>query len=132
VYSVKNDIIIRPSWTKKGMAGADCFSNFLKRHKGLSLRQPESMSSARMTGFNKENAKQIYDRGSEVVSIHPPGGTKIWNMGETAITTVLKLNKIVVGREDKRAEVTSAELGVLITAAAVVAAQSTFMYPLQC
>jgi hypothetical protein len=48
------------------MAGAYWFSNFLKRHTGLSLWQPESTNVARMTGSNKENPKQIYDRFSEV------------------------------------------------------------------
>jgi hypothetical protein len=85
-----------------------------------------------MRRFNKENTKQIYDRVSKVVSRYSPGATKIWNMGETGITTVLKPKKTVVGREIKRVEVTSAELGELITAAVVVSAQSTFIYPFQC
>jgi hypothetical protein len=74
----------------------------------------------------------MYDSLSEVVSRHLLGDTKIWNMGETRITMVLKPKKIVVGREIKRVEVTSSELGELVTAALVVSAQSTYIYPLQC
>jgi hypothetical protein len=36
-----------------------------------------------MTGFNKENVKQFYDKVSEVLSRHPLGASKIWSMDET-------------------------------------------------
>jgi hypothetical protein len=71
---------------------------------------------------------QFYDKVSEVLSRHHLGASKIWNMDETGITTLLKPKITVAGRGVKKVlTVISAERGEPIIVTAEVSAQGTFI-----
>ena len=57
-------------WDENKMAGVVWFSNFMKRHPSLSLRNPEVTSSARATSFNPENVKCFFNQLSQVLELH--------------------------------------------------------------
>lgn len=48
-------------WITNESAGKDWMSGFMRRHKELSLRKPESTSLARATGFNKHTVNEFFE-----------------------------------------------------------------------
>ena len=101
LYAVKFDISAPSSWSVNGMAGIEWFRGFLQRNKDLSVRLPESTSLARMSSFNKENVRMFLDKVSEVLSRNNYSSSRIWNMDETGVTTVMKQNKVVAQKRNK-------------------------------
>jgi hypothetical protein len=61
VYSfvIFNSVSVFPSSVKCETAGKEWFTNFLKRNKGLSIR--ESTSQARAAGLNKVVMNNLYE-----------------------------------------------------------------------
>lgn len=127
----KYNLKFPPSWAGKQVAGVDWFTGFLKRHTCLSVRQPEATSLARMTSFNKTNTDEFYKTLGSVYSRHSLPPSRIWNIDETGVSTVLKPNKIVAKKGVKQVgSVTSAERGEQVTVAAAISAQGTFIPPM--
>lgn len=127
----KYNIKCPPSWAGKEVAGVDWFTGFLKRHPDLSVRQPEATSLARMTSFNKTNTDLFFNKLGNVYSRHSLSPSRIWNMDETGVSTVLKPNKVVTKKGVKQVgSVTSAEKGEQVTVAAAISAQGTFIPPM--
>ena len=75
-------------WTTNRRAGEDWVRAFLRRHQGLSIRNPEATSIRRMAAFNKHNVKMFYDNLQEVLMKFSFPPSKIWNCDETGVTTV--------------------------------------------
>lgn len=83
-----------------------------------SIRKPEPTSLGRATSFNKTSIRLFYDKLGTVMDkyIFPP--SRIWNIDETGVPTVLKPGKgnHTVG------SITSGERGTNVTIIAAVSA----------
>jgi hypothetical protein len=107
---------IPESWHENGMAGKDWFSNFIKRNSALSIRTPEATSASRATSFNRYNVNQFFEKLGNVLTKHKVTPSRIWNLDETGVQTVLKPKKIVAAKGTKQVgAVVSAERGTLVT-----------------
>ena len=85
---------------KKKKSAPDWLESFLKRHPDLSIRQPESTSLARATGFNKVQVDRIFQLLRKIISDCNIAPDKIFNMDETGISTVQKSSKIVAQKSE--------------------------------
>ena len=59
-FATANRIEIPESWYDKQQAGPDWLTSFLKRHRQLSLRTPESTSLAGASSINKNNVNSFF------------------------------------------------------------------------
>lgn len=120
-----NKIRIPESWKKNKMAGLEWLRSFRVRHPDLSLRAPESCSLARATGFNRHNIEKYFQNLEDVLKRHPnfANGTRVYNLDETATTTVQKPPKVLAPKGIRcLSKVTSGEKGTLCTTCAIVCA----------
>lgn len=83
---------ITHSFNKKTrLAGYDWASGFRKRHPQLVLRTPESTSIARAQGFNEVAVNRFQDILEEILENTGFPASRIYNVDETAIVTVLNI-----------------------------------------
>ena len=101
-YALVLTIDVPESWRYSKIAGADWFYGFLKRHPGLSIRQPEATSLARATSFNQHNVENFYTKLDEVTTRYKLETQDIWNIDETGVTTVQKPRCIVASKVTKQ------------------------------
>jgi len=83
-------------------AGKDWFKRFMKRHiDKLSLRQPTRTSTARATGFSKEQVAVFYDWYEKDLAArdYPPSG--IFTVDETGLTVVQKKQPEILALKGK-------------------------------
>lgn len=127
-----NKFNIPEKWKINKRAGMEWLLGFMSRNPELSVRQLESCSLSRATSFNKNivgqffaNLESIYQR-----SKHFADGTRIYNLDETATTTVQKPRKVVTKKGIKRvSSATSGERGILVTTCCTVNATGSFIPP---
>lgn len=84
---------IPQSWHNNRSAGPDWLTNFLKRNSTLSIRTPEATSLSRATSFNRHNVHAFFSKLGEILLKHSLPPSRIWNVDETGVTTVLKPKK---------------------------------------
>lgn len=115
----------------KKMAGNKWYYAFLKRHPQLALRKPEPTSIARATGFSKERVNEFFELLVKTVDSHKFQAVNIYNVDETALSTVQKPKK-VIGLKGKHqiGSMTSAERGVLTTGIFCMSAGGFFLPPM--
>lgn len=115
--AIVNNIKVPENWHKLKMAGEKWYRGFRARHPKLSLRTPEGCSLSRATSFNKHNVNVFFDNLFEVCnrSSHFACGTRIFNLDETATTTVHVAPKVLALKGVRQVnKVTSGERGVLV------------------
>lgn len=103
---------------------------YLKRHPKISVRTPEATSLSRATSFNKANVGVFFNNMSAVLEKYKFEPGDIYNVDETALTTVHKPAKILAEKNVKQVgSATSAERGTLVTLVGCVNAQGGFVPP---
>lgn len=127
-FNIKN---IHPSWHKNGMAGPDWLTAFLKRNPSLSIRTPESTSASRATSFNKHNVNDFFTKLGNILLKYNLPPSRIWNLDETGVQTVLKPKKIIAQKGIKQVgAIVSAERGTLVTVEMAVNALGNSIPPM--
>ncbi|CAK1582112.1 unnamed protein product [Parnassius mnemosyne] len=121
-----------PFKNEKEEAGKDWALGFLKRHPELSIRQPESTSSARAAGFNKQVVDQFFNFLGNVYDEHHLTPDRIYNCDETGISVVPKTKSKIIARKGRKqvGAITSAERGTTITVEICFSASGNFMPPM--
>ena len=132
-YCEKNRIK-HPLNKEAQMAGEDWARLFMKRHKNLSVRQPEGMSIGCAMGFNRAKTEPFFNllesllfEGSSLVI---PDGN-IFNVDETGVTICQKPQKVIAEKGKKCvATLTSAEKGKTVTIFCCVSGTGMFILPM--
>lgn len=116
---------------KNGQAGSQWYTNFMKRHPTLSLRQPEPTSIARARGFNKTQVQLFFDNLKSVIERHKITLDNIYNVDETGVQTSAKRPPKVISLAGKKqvGSISSAERGTLITSLFCCSATGKFIPP---
>ena len=58
---------IPTAWKSKKIAGVDWLYSFMRRHRDLSIRQPQATSLSRATSFNPHNVSAFFDNVEKVI-----------------------------------------------------------------
>lgn len=130
--AIVNNIPHPNTWKEAKKAGRDWYYGFRKRHPTVSLRKAESCSLARATAFNKHNVDSFFDKLKSVYQRYPnlADGTRVFNLDETATTTVHIPPKTLAARGSKQVcQRTSGERGVLVTTCCIVNASGNSLPP---
>uniref|UniRef100_A0A336MLY5 CSON003630 protein n=1 Tax=Culicoides sonorensis TaxID=179676 RepID=A0A336MLY5_CULSO len=101
-YAQKLELKIPPSWNKNKHAEIDWLYNFRKRHPSMSLRKPENTSAARSYGFSKHAVNEFYDLLGSVLEQKRFSPTRIFNIDETGISTVMSMPKILANKNQRQ------------------------------
>ncbi|XP_031347130.1 uncharacterized protein LOC116173619 [Photinus pyralis] len=117
---------------KNIIAGLDWLKGFLKRHQDLSLRSPEPTSVARAMGFNKTAVSKFFTNLVTCLDKYKIQPHRIYNVDETAITTVPKCQSKIIAQKGRRqvGTLTSAERGQTVTAELCFSASGHYVPPL--
>lgn len=115
----------------KKIAGKKWFYRFMKQHPTLSLRVPEATSMARSKGFNKDRVNEFFDKYEEILDKHKFTADQIYNVDETALSTVHKPSKVIAQKgKHQVGAITSGERGLTTTAVCAMNAAGEFIPPM--
>lgn len=129
-FAKKNKVKTPPAWEKNHQAGRDWFTGFLSRQPNLSLRTPEATSLARISSFNPTTVGDFQNKLESVLKRHQFLASDIYNLDETGVTTVQKVQKIIATKgQHQVGQVTSRERGELVTQVGIIAANGTTLPP---
>lgn len=122
--------LCHPFNRQKKMAGKSWLRGFRQRNPEISLRLPEATSLARAEAFNKAQIEKYFTRLENVVEQYSIGNMMIFNMDESALTTVQVPAKVFARKGKKQVgAVTSAERGIHTTVVACVSSGGTYVPP---
>lgn len=114
----------------KKIAGWDWLKGFRRRHPDLSLRSPEPTSAARARAFNKVQVAKFFNLLSETMEKENVSYDRLYNMDESALTTVQKPLKVFAKKGKKQVgTLTSAERGAHVTLVACMGSLGQFVPP---
>lgn len=114
--AIANQINVPENWRTNKKAGLEWLLGFMSRHPNLSIRQPEGCSLSRATSFNR--------LGGDFKSYREfADGTRIFNLDETATTTVIIAKKGI----KQVSSATSGEREILVTTCCVISATGNFI-----
>lgn len=114
----------------KQRAGLDWLRGFRRRNPQISLRRPEATSLARAEAFNKTQVERYFTDLERVVEQNAIHNIMIFNMDESAITTVQVPSKVFAKKGKKQVgALTSAERGVHTTVAICMSSGGTYIPP---
>jgi hypothetical protein len=94
-YASKNNVTIPAGWCDEQHTSSDWLPSFLKRKNKLSIRNPHATCLGRATSFNKHNAEMFFINLGKVYDKYNFQGQDIYNVDETAVTTVQKPTRII-------------------------------------
>lgn len=115
----------------KKIAGKKWYYRFMKEHPDLSLRVPEPTSMARSKGFNKERVNDFFDKYEEILDKYKFAAHEIYNMDETALSTVHKPSKVIAQKgKHQVGAVTSGERGLTTTCVCAMNAAGEYLPPM--
>ena len=112
------------------VAGMQWTRLFLKRHPDLTLRSPEPTSISRLQGFRKSEVDLFFSNLESLVAQHGYSASRVFNVDETAISTVTEPPKVLAAKGARRVRVvSSAERGQHTTAVLCCNAAGGFIPP---
>lgn len=130
-FGMKNNIKFPNSWNQNQKAGKDWMMGFIDRHRNITVRTPEATSLGRATSFNEVNVSKFFDNLDSVMSRYKFEPMSIYNVDETALTTVHKPPKVLAEKGEKQVgQITSAERGTLVTMCGAVNALGNSIPPM--
>jgi len=130
-FALKNNKDIPLNWHEKSRARLDWFQGFMKRHREISLRHPESTSIARASSFNEVNVSKFFDLLEKAKSRHSFQAKDIYNVDETGCMTVQQCGRVVAPTGAKQVgAIASAERGQLVTLCCAVNAAGQALPPM--
>lgn len=101
---------------EKQLAGWKWYYQFMKNHPEISLRTPESTTTARCKGFNKKVVMEFFDQYEAIIDKEKFTASQIYNVDETGLSTVHKPAKILAQKgKHQVGAVTSGERGTNTT-----------------
>ncbi|KAG5891007.1 hypothetical protein JTB14_022586 [Gonioctena quinquepunctata] len=95
--AVRNNIPHNLNMNKQ-MAGKAWYYSFMRRHDFLSLRQPEKISMARASGFNKQNVYEFFNILGKCVDENGFTALTIFNIDESVFSMVQKKNHKIIAK----------------------------------
>lgn len=113
---------------EKEIAVKKWFARFMKEHPILSLRVPEPTSMARRKGFNKERVNEFFDKYEEILEKSKFTADKVYNVDETALSTVHKPSKVIA--QKGKHQVGARERGLTTTCVCVMNAAGEYIPPM--
>ena len=117
----KNKGNIPDPWKIRSAAGKDWLTGFLKHSETLSIIKPDATRLGRSTSLNWHTVNKFFANLKESIAKNDIQSGRIWDVDETKITTVHNPPKIVGDKKMKQlGQVTTAELGVLVTGVSYV------------
>jgi hypothetical protein len=112
-----------PLSSTSNQCGKDWLRDFVKRSGSLSLRTPEATSFSRSTAWNKQTKDEFFANLRDARTRQNFLPQNIYNVDETALTTVQRPVKVIAGKGSKQVgRMTSAERGTLVTACCCISA----------
>lgn len=125
-YAKKLNKRMPVGWEEKKTTGIDWIKGFMKRHAKLSLRKPENTSLARNVNFNKPDVDNFYSKLKSIMDRYKFPDSRILNVDESGITTVLQTHRVVAPTGAKQVgQCVSAERGQLVTFCGIITASGT-------
>ena len=116
-------------WEREEAASADWYYGFMNRHPKLSLKAAEGMSIARATAFNKTSVATFFQAYTSAIEKYGLTANRIFNLDETALSTVMKPVKVVSERGLPVASTISRERGVTMTFVGIICAAGNYLPP---
>lgn len=111
-------------------AGKDWELGFMKKHTQLSLRKPENTNLARLTSCNQTNVFQFFENYKKVMSRYNFPSTRIINLHESRVTSVLHAPKFIAHYGAKQIGLTvSAERGQLVKFEGIITEEGKALPP---